>query len=165
MSVEQFANIEYKKDSVVKAIQKLVERDCWEIVVDSRLWLHSTQESTLSRVLPEWGHTHGVPGSKGSDLIPELKGYPKMIFCEKKHYSCFVDSKLLELLAKHNVTHLTIAGINTDYCVFATALDAQARAKLDISIVEDAVSSISGKQGHDEGINRLRAHFGHNAVI
>lgn len=45
---------------VVAAIRQLAILDIWTLKIDTRLWLHSGTESTLSRVYPKWGITMGV---------------------------------------------------------------------------------------------------------
>ena len=58
-----------------------------------------------------------------------------------------------------------MTGIQTDYCIFATALDAQARGRFATFVVEDAVSSVQEKEGHEEGIRRTINHLGPGAVV
>ena len=57
MSVEQVANIQYEKKSLVENIKTLAELNFWDLKVDSRLWLHSDKESSLSHIYPKVGVT------------------------------------------------------------------------------------------------------------
>ena len=94
----------------------------------------------------------GIPGSK-SDLIPELKNINNSIeFFQKKHYSSFVDTELLQKLKNHNIKDVYLVGINTKCCIFATALDSVSRGKFKTYIINDGVSSIHGKQAHAQGL-------------
>ncbi len=164
MSVEQVASLSHRKASVIGSIAELARLDCWALKLDSRLWLRTTEESTLSAVNPEWGDTMGVPGSEGAALIPELRECG-LQFVEKKHYSSFVDSPLLDLLSAARVDELVLTGINTDYCIFATAMDSFARGRLRTLVVEEAVGSISGAAGHRQGLAWTRAHLGGGSVV
>ena len=169
MSVEQVANLSPNRTrTIVKTIQQLSTAVPWTLQLDSRLWLANPAESTLSTVYPEWGVTMGIPDSPGAALIPELLPTlrnSKWQFVPKKNYSSFVDSPLLDLLRKHNITHLFITGINTDYCIFNTAMDSFARAKVKTYVVEQGVGSISGRAGHEQGLSWIRAHLGPQAVV
>ena len=171
MSVEQVAALSPTRTrTIVKAIQQLSAANLpWTLQLDSRLWLASPDESTLSTVYPEWGVTMGIPDSPGAALIPELlllsSSSPTWQFVPKKNYSSFVDSPLLDLLRQYEITHLFITGINTDYCIFNTAMDSFARAKVKTYVVEQGVGSISGRAGHEQGLSWIRAHLGPQAVV
>jgi len=176
MSNEQVAALPAdQKRRIVDAIQKLSKVPGWTLKIDSRLWLFSDKESTLSRVYPEWGTTMGIPESQGADLIPELVDNTTCCqeqqqrvpweFIEKKHYSSFVDSHLQARLQQEEITDVYLVGINTDYCIFNTAMDSFARVKLNTFVVEEGVGSIAGTKGHEEGLTWIRAHLGPQAVV
>jgi nicotinamidase-related amidase len=167
MSVEQVVSLPSRwRQSIVQSIRTLALTTVvsFDLKIDSRLWLHSPTESTLSWAYPEWGDTMGIPGSTGAALIPELKDGIHLQFVEKKHYSSFVDSNLLDVLRDAKITEVVIAGINTDYCIFNTAMDAFARGRFRTVVIEDAVASISGIQGHKQGLQWIRAHLGPQSV-
>eukprot|EP00172_Hildenbrandia_rubra_P000537 Plantae.Rhodophyta-Hildenbrandia_rubra.ctg12759.p1 GENE.Plantae.Rhodophyta-Hildenbrandia_rubra.ctg12759~~Plantae.Rhodophyta-Hildenbrandia_rubra.ctg12759.p1 ORF type:complete len:199 (-),score=20.85 Plantae.Rhodophyta-Hildenbrandia_rubra.ctg12759:1679-2275(-) len=164
MSVEQLSALQHRRTHIIANIRALLDIDCWKLKLDSRLWLHNTKESTLSLVYPEWGETMGIPNSEGASLCPELRGLG-LEFVTKKHYSSFVNSKLLERLNEERIDEVYVVGINTDYCVFLTAMDSQARGEFRTFVVEDATSSVTGAQGHQEGIRRHRMHLGDEAVV
>jgi len=63
-----------------------------------------------------WGE-HAMKGSKGSEIIPELKPESNDIVIEKRWYSGFVDTELHELLRKLGVDTIIFTGISTDICV------------------------------------------------
>lgn len=168
MSVEQCENLSVRrKQLIIQTIQRLLKlEDKFITIIDSRLWLHNNTESTLSRVYPEWGTTMGIPNSIGAALIPELKDkYSNWNFIAKKHYSSFVDSTLMEKLNLDCVEDVYIVGINTDYCIFNTAIDCFARGRFNTYVIEEGFGSISGSNGHEQGLQWIRAHLGPNAVI
>jgi nicotinamidase-related amidase len=167
MSSEQVVGIRYKLKSLVENCQHLCANTTkfFDLIVDSRLWLRSVSESSLAYVWPETAKTMFVAGSDGASLIPELQQYtPAMQFVVKYNYSCFANSQLLSILQASNIDQVYICGINTDYCVFATALDAF-QNNFRTFVVQDAVSSVGGKSGHEEGLRNLVKHFGRDCLV
>ena len=85
---------------------------------------------------PDFDHSwppHCVVGTDGEAFHPNLDPQPlDAVFLKGEHaaaYSGFEGrttdgSTLTEWLRRHEVTHVDICGIATDYCVRATALDA-----------------------------------------
>lgn len=165
MSVEQVGGIHYNKKSLVDHCQQLCHNanHFFDIILDSRLWLRSPEESSLSWVYSETAQTMFVADSEGASLIPELRS-DNVQFVEKNNYSCFANSKLLEILQHNDVDEVYICGINTDYCVFLTALDAF-QYKFRTFVVQDAVSSTLGKAAHEEALGNLTKHMGDAVLV
>ncbi len=63
-----------------------------------------------------WGE-HAMKGSRGSEIIPELKPEKNDIIIEKRWYSGFVDTPLPEILRNMNAKTLVFVGVSTDICV------------------------------------------------
>ena len=143
MSVEQVEDLHYQKAAVIDKCRQLVSScrnkedtgSVFDLVIDSRLWLSSPEDCpSLARVWPNTGTGLFVAGSQGAGLIDELQKISKhhlVTFSAKYNYSCFANGagnnqncQLPSLLEEHEISEVYIAGINTDYCVFATALDA-----------------------------------------
>lgn len=91
-----------------------------------------------------------MPDSEGAALVPELRDCG-LEFVAKKHYSSFVASDVLARLQSAQIQDVYVVGINTDFCIFDTALDAQARGCFFTYVVEEGVSSLNGRAGHREG--------------
>jgi nicotinamidase-related amidase len=170
MSVEQMAAVSYHAKTVSNNCRKLILRSSsfFDLKIDSRLWLTSPDESSLAKVWPETAKTMFVADSEGASLIPELREElenDNLVFCKKYNYSCFSKpSELLSLLQKENISEVYICGINTDYCVFATAMDAF-QNNFETYVISDAVSSVRGRQAHEEGLRNLERHFGDNVLV
>jgi nicotinamidase-related amidase len=167
MSVEQVQDVTYRVAEMVRNIQSLASSGLFDLMVDSRLFLESPDESSLSRVWEGSGTTMFRAGSEGASLIPELRSIQNLTFVRKYNYSCFAGEKcqLPALLrANNNITNLYVCGINTDYCVFATALDAFQR-DFSVVVVSDAVSSVRGEKAHEEGLRNLERHFGAKCLM
>jgi len=79
------------------------------------IYLNDAHTST-DKELDIWGE-HAMKGTKGSQIIPELKPEKKDIVIEKKWYSGFVDTKLPEILKKIGADTLILTGISTDICI------------------------------------------------
>ena len=164
MTVEQWANVSFRRDATLAAIKRLVGMNgFFDLKVDSHLWIHDAKESFLWSVHPDVGHA----GAPGAEVIPELRqcsGAEELVFVEKKNYSSFPGNDLEALLRKKEIDEVYLCGINTDYCVFATALDAFQK-QFNVFIVKDAVTSITGKSGHEEGIFRAVNHFSEKCLV
>ena len=163
MSVEQYANINYRKQALIENICQLTDLP-WATKLDSRLWFDGSMESTLSLSFPECGTGLGKAGSKGAALVPELEKRA-LQFVEKKHFSSFVDCDLESKLKALGVDEVYIAGINTDFCIFLTALDSFARGRFKTYVVVDAVSSLNGENGHIDGLRRLQSHLPPKSLV
>lgn len=191
MSVEQVSELTHHKDEVIDNIRILIlgregggvssvgNQDAaspseprprsvggFDLIVDSRLWLSDPSQSSLAWVWEDTAKSLFVADSPGASLIPELSNVAHLTtFVPKYNYSCFAgDScQLGSLLQSHKITHVALAGINTDYCIFATALDAFQR-HIRTVVVTDAVSSVRGQEAHDEGLRNLARHLGPHAL-
>lgn len=166
MSNEQVSDIEHNRKCVIQNCRKLAlnENDFFDLCVDSRLWLSSPEESSLSWVWPETATTMFVAGSEGASLIPELADISHVKFVPKNNYSCYANSKLLSVLREANIDEVYICGINTDYCVFATAMDSF-QNKFRTFVVGDAVTSVRGREAHIQGLHNLERHFSPKALV
>ena len=160
MSVEQTANLSRKAcQRTISSIQALAKSGAFSFLADCRLWISDSGSTSLSSVNPGVG----IANTGGAALVPDLCGQG-LEFIPKTNYSAFYSSALEAKLREEGVTHVFVAGINTDFCVFATALDAYYR-QFQTFVVEDAASSVCGSAGHEEGLQRARAHFGNGCVV
>ncbi len=67
---------------------------------------------------------HCVEGTKGAEIVDELKNSENDIVIKKKTYSGFFNTNLDETLKKMNIDQLFIVGVATNICVHYTASDA-----------------------------------------
>ena len=166
MSVEQMAAVEYKAQEVLQNCRALAlnENGFFDVCIDCKLWLETEQESSLSWVWPETAQTMFRAGTEGAKLVPELRSLSNLVFVPKNNYSCFAKSSLSHVLEEHRVGEVYICGINTDYCVFATAMGAFERMYRTY-VVEDAVTSVRGRAAHNEGLQNLVRHFSPEVLV
>ena len=67
---------------------------------------------------------HALRGTRGIEVIDELRVYPEDTILEKRCMSSFFRTDLDITLRSLGVTTLIIIGISTPYCVLLSALDA-----------------------------------------
>jgi len=107
---------------------------------------------------------HFVANSEGAQLIPELRSIPNLVFVPKNNYSCFAKSNLLQVLQNFNIGNVYVCGINTDYCVFATTMSSYEN-QFRTYVVKDAVTTVRGREAHEEGLRNLERHFSANVFV
>jgi nicotinamidase-related amidase len=97
---------------------------------------------------------HAVKGTKGAEVVDELKPEEGDIVIEKTTYSGFYGTGLDRKLKELNVDSLRLTGCVTHICVMFTASDAVLR-DYKVTVVEDAVAGIS-KEDHDAALRIMK---------
>jgi len=74
---------------------------------------------------PEFRHfgPHGVKGTWGAEVIPELEVQPGDYRLEKTRYSAFINTDLEGILAREQVERVELVGVCTSICVMAAAIE------------------------------------------
>lgn len=85
---------------------------------------------------------HAVEGTRGAQVIPELKLMSKDYSIRKRTYDAFFSTDLDLLLRQKNIQNLVISGTVSNICVLHTAGSARLRG-YEITIVGDAISSLT----------------------
>lgn len=67
---------------------------------------------------------HAIRGTDGTKPIPDLEPQSSDIILEKRRFSAFFKTDLDQTLRTLNVDTVAVGGINTHFCVLATAFDA-----------------------------------------
>lgn len=133
-------------DKVVPVINSLLDR--FGVVVASKDW-HPGQSIHFKHWPP-----HCVQGTPGAEFHPDLaSGRIDQIFLKgtadsDDGYSAFeaTNMDLAAYLRARGVTELYVAGLATDYCVRASALDAMKNGFSTV-VVTDAVAAVNVKPG------------------
>ena len=136
-------------DKVVPVINGLM--DAFPLVIASKDW-HPKDTVHFKKWPP-----HCVQNTPGADFHPQLNASKfKKIFLKgtankDDGYSAFeaTSANLAAFLKKEKVDELYVAGLATDYCVKATALDADKNG-FETFVVEDAVAAVNVKPGDGE---------------
>lgn len=97
---------------------------------------------------------HAVIGTKGAEIIDELKPQKGDAIIEKTSYSGFYNTMLAETLEKSGIENLRLTGCVTHICIMFTASDAVLRGYT-VSVVEDGVAGIE-KQDHDAALRIMK---------
>jgi nicotinamidase-related amidase len=115
-------------------------------------------------VIQKWGQ-HAIKGTRGAQVIQELKPTRKDFVVEKRTYSGFfetgLDSLLWSLYNGEGVKTLILGGLHTNICVRHTSADAFFRG-YKLIIAKDGVQALSQKE-HEEGLEYLA--YVYNAKI
>lgn len=115
-------------------------------------------------VVEKWGK-HAIKGTKGAEIIPELKPTEKDYIVEKRTYSGFyetgLDSLLRSLYHGEGVKIVVLGGLHTNLCVRHTAADAFFRG-YKIIIAKDGVEAFT-QEDHEQGLKYLE--YAYNAKV
>jgi len=103
---------------------------------------------------------HNIIGSRGTEIIPALKGEADFVVHNKKRYSPYLGTDLLFLLrSRLEVDTLILAGINTTSCVLCCAFDST-NHDFRVVIASDAVDSMDGEEMHRFALKLMAATVG-----
>ncbi len=97
---------------------------------------------------------HAVKGTRGAEVIEELKPGKEDIIIRKTTYSGFYGTDLDETLKRLGVDSLRLTGDVTHICVLFTASDAVLRGYV-VAVVEDGVAGLS-KEDHDAALRIMK---------
>ncbi len=97
---------------------------------------------------------HAVKGTKGADVVKELKPVKGDIVIEKKTYSGFYNTKLHGILKKMGINSLRLTGCVTQICIMFTASDAVLR-DYKVTVVKNGVAGIT-KEDHDAALRIMK---------
>jgi len=103
-------------------------------------------------VVEKWG-SHAIKGTKGAEVISELKPTTKDYIVEKRTYSGFYETGLDPLLRSLGVKTVILIGLHTNMCVRHTAADAFFRG-YKIIVAKDGVEAFT-QEDQDSGLKYL----------
>jgi len=103
--------------------------------------------------LKKWGD-HAMKGTKGAEVIPELKPAKSDYLLEKRTYSGFFETGLDLLLRKLKVDTIVLTGLHANICLRHTAADGFFRG-YKIIVPKDATEALS-QQEYQQGLEYLR---------
>jgi len=97
---------------------------------------------------------HAVQGTKGAEVIAELRPAPSDIVIPKDTYSGFYGTRLEEALNILGADSLRLTGCVTHICVMFTASDAVLRDYA-VTVVEDGVAGLA-REDHDAALRIMK---------
>lgn len=141
-------------DQVVPVINRLAEK--FDVVVASKDW-HPKDTAHFKK----WP-AHCVRNTCGAEFHPDLdaakilKVFLKGTGNKDDGYSAFeaTSDDLAHFLKVARVTDVYVAGLATDYCVKATALDAQSKG-FTTAVIQDACRAVGERKGATDAITEL----------
>jgi nicotinamidase-related amidase len=114
-------------------------------------------DATRSNVL-----AHQLPGSPGLEVMPGLLDPADVVVFNKKRYDAFVATELDYVLRARGITTVLLTGVNTNSCVLATTVSANAKDYAPV-VVEDCVDTMD-RSLHEAALNLIRQAFGWTAT-
>ena len=103
--------------------------------------------------LKVWGE-HSMKGTKGAEIIPELRAEKGDYVLDKRTYSCFFETALDTVLRAHDVREVVVTGLHTNICCRHTSADAFFRGYVPV-VPEDGVDAMD-EQAHTSGLEYLK---------
>jgi len=97
---------------------------------------------------------HAISGTKGAEVVGELKPKKDDFIVRKRRYSAFLATDLDLLLREIEVERVYLVGILTNICVFLTAAEAAMR-DYQVVVYADSVAALSEK-AHRFALTQLR---------
>ena len=99
-------------------------------------------------------HPHAIKGSKGAEVVDDLDMVSDDLWLPKPRFSAFFDTGLENILRDQQITFCAVAGIATNFCVLATAMDAVCH-NFKATIIEDCSAAFS-EQMHTQCLDLYR---------
>lgn len=114
----------------------------------------------IDRELTIWGD-HAIIGTKGAEVIPELKVSSKDYIVPKRRYSGFFQTDLDILLRELGVKTVIMTGLHTHMCVRHTSADAFCLG-YDVVVAKEATDSFT-EEDYKSGLAYLKTCYGAEA--
>ncbi len=139
---------------VVPSLKRLI--DAARKVNVPVIYSNDAHYSSDWEVTQKWGK-HAIKGTKGAEVIPELKPTEKDYIIEKRTYSSFyktgLDQLLDNLYSGEGVKTVILGGMHTHICIRHMAADAFFR-NYKIIIAKDGVEAFT-QEDHEQGLKYL----------
>ena len=116
----------------------------------------------IDRELKLWGD-HAIAGTKGAEVIPELKLSNKDFVVPKRRYSGFFQTDLDILLKELGVKTVIMTGLHAHMCVRHTSADAYCLG-YDVVVAKEATDSFT-EEDYISGLAYLKTCYGADAYI
>lgn len=100
-----------------------------------------------------WPH-HAVKGTRGAEVVRQLKPHKGDTLIEKKTYSGFYKTRLESTLKKKKINALRLTGCVTHICVLFTAYEASLRGYT-ITVPEKCVAGLA-EEDHDAALRIMK---------
>ncbi len=105
---------------------------------------------------------HGVRGTKGSEVVEELKPGPGDMVVHKTSYSSFEGTALGSVLRARGIDSVRLTGCVTHICILFTAYESVLR-EYAVTVVTDGVAGIA-REDHDAALRIMKNVLGAELV-
>ena len=105
---------------------------------------------------------HAIAGSRGAQVIEELKPLPGDKVVTKKNYSGFFGTSLEEVLKEAGISELLVTGCVTTICVLYTVADAVQRG-YKVRLLKKCVAGLN-REDHEFALKQMREVLGAEMV-
>ena len=148
-------------DEIAARLHELIDTGRFDLVIATRDW-HPPEHGSFTAKGGPWP-PHCVAGSPGAELHSSLDASRVDVVLDKgtdpatEGYSGFDGTDLADLLRERGIDRITVAGLATDYCVRATALDAL-REGFEVTVDTAGSRGIEAQPGDvDRALAEVRA--------
>jgi len=114
----------------------------------------------IDKELEIWGD-HAIVGTKGAEVIPELKAGKKDYIVPKRRYSGFFQTDMDMLLRELKVDTVIVTGLHTNMCVRHTSADAF-QLGYDVVVAKDCTNAFR-EEDYTYGLAYLKMCYGADA--
>lgn len=103
--------------------------------------------------------------SNEQEVANELKPFLKSdnVFVKESNFSVFSIKEFNDVLEKNEIKELFICGMDTDACVYVSAMEAFARG-FDVKVLEDLCAASHGEEYHKSAMTLLRHNLGKSTI-
>ncbi len=101
---------------------------------------------------------HCIKGTKGAEIIPELKPEKGDYIVEKKSFSAFFETNLDEILRTENIDKIHLVGVCTSICIMETVSELCVRA-YETYVHKNGVADFD-REAHIFSLRRMEKIFG-----
>jgi nicotinamidase-related amidase len=98
--------------------------------------------------------SHCIRGTKGAEVVDDLKPRPTDIILPKRRFSAFFKTDLDQTLRTLGIDTIIVTGMTTEVCVLMTAMDGLSH-DFEVVILEDCLAS-RNKEFHQGCLNLYR---------
>ncbi|MEI6462920.1 MAG: isochorismatase family cysteine hydrolase [bacterium] len=104
--------------------------------------------------------------SDEQEVANELKPFLKSdnVFVKESNFSVFSIKAFNNILERNEINELFICGMDSDACVYVSAMEAFARG-FDVKVLEDLCAASHGNEYHKSAIKMLQRNLGESTVI
>ncbi len=105
---------------------------------------------------------HCLEGTKGAEIIEELKKQDADIIVKKRHYSAFYQTDLEKVLKKHQVEEIEVVGVCTSICVMDTVGELRNRG-YKVTVYKEGVADFD-EEAHQFALKRMEKIYGAKVI-